>query len=155
MTETSNWLVHDHCKYDDALTQCEIAADMGEWKNATRLFNEFVDDLKLHMRLEDEVLYPFFIEELGDPEGEIGDLSEEHDELAQLLSDLAYIIKNSDFDHFLDSLEPLHKAMKKHNNHEEGVFKSMKSDALLTHREEVMNRLNALQNNEGRRTWGF
>lgn len=155
MSETSNWLVHDHQKYDEALEACEMAAEVGEWKNATRLFKEFVKDLKLHMRLEDEVLYPFFLKELGDPEGEISDLSEEHDDLVRLLRDLAYIIKTNDFDHFLDSIEPLHKAMIEHSMHEENVFRCMDNDSLLTHRDEILARLKSLQHNEGRRTWDF
>ena len=46
-----------------------MAADVGEWKNAKDLFQKFVADLKLHMQMEDEVLYPLFIEENGDPDG--------------------------------------------------------------------------------------
>ncbi len=45
MNDTSNWLVHDHHKYDVALENCETAADVGEWKNAKRLFQDFVSDL--------------------------------------------------------------------------------------------------------------
>jgi iron-sulfur cluster repair protein YtfE (RIC family) len=63
---SSNWLVHDHDKYDAVLNECEIAADVGEWKKAKHLFQDFVSDLKLHMQMEDEVLYPLFIEENGD-----------------------------------------------------------------------------------------
>lgn len=154
MNETSNWLVHDHRRYDEALDKCEMAAEVGEWKNATRLFKEFVNDLKLHMRLEDEVLYPFFVKELGDPQGDIVDLSEEHDDLVRLLRDLAYIIKTNNFDHFLDSIEPLHKAMIEHSKHEEDVFRCMGNDSLLTHRDEIMERLSSLQKNEGR-SWDF
>ena len=122
---SNNWLVHDHHKYDAALDECEMAADVGEWKNAKDLFQNFVSDLKLHMQMEDEVLYPLFIEENGDPDGVINHLSEEHDYLVHLVHDLAYIIKSNNFDHFLDCLEPLHKAMKQHNEHEEKVFLNM------------------------------
>ena len=155
MNETSNWLAHDHSKYDEALAECEMAAEVGEWKNATQLFHKFVDDLKIHMRLEDEVLFPFYVKELGDPEGNIIDLSEEHDELVRLLQDLAYIIKTGDFEHFLDSLAPLHKAMTEHSKHEEGIFLCMKDDALLMRRDEIMAHLNAMKKKEGRRFWGF
>ncbi len=155
MKETSNWLAHDHSKYDSALAECEMAAEVGEWKNAACLFNEFVDDLKIHMRLEDEVLFPFYVKEVGDPEGNIIDLSEEHDEIVRLLQDLDYIVKTGNFEHFLDSLEPLHKAMTDHSKHEESIFLCMENDALLMHRDEVMAHLKAMQKKEGRRFWGF
>ena len=155
MNEPSNWLVHDHRKYDVALDECETAADVGEWKNAKRLFNDFVADLKLHMQIEDEVLYPLFVEESGDPEGVIGHLSDEHDYLVRLVQDLAYIIRANDFDHFLDSLEPLHKAMNEHNEHEESVFLNMANQSILMRRDEIMQRLAAVENKKGSRNWDF
>jgi hemerythrin-like domain-containing protein len=155
VNDTSNWLVHDHHKYDVALDECETAADVGEWKNAKRLFQDFVTDLKLHMQMEDEVLYPLFIEENGDPDGIITHLSDEHDYLSRLVHDLAYIIKANDFDHFLDSLEPLHKAMNQHNEHEESVFLSMTNQSILMRRDEIMQRLAAVQNKKGSRNWDF
>lgn len=156
MNNTSNnWLVHDHHKYDAALDECEMAADVGEWKNAKHLFQNFVSDLKLHMQMEDEVLYPLFIAENGDPDGVINHLSEEHDYLVHLVHDLAYIIRSNDFDHFLDCLEPLHTAMKQHNEHEERVFLNMANQSILMRRDEIIERLNAVQNKPGRRIWDF
>ena len=155
MSDTANWMVHDHRKYDAVLDECEVVAGVGEWKTAIQLFNTFVDDLKLHMRMEDDVLYPVFQEEAGDPEGDIAALTEEHDDIVRLLSDLAYIIKSNDFDHFLESLVPLHKAMTHHNEHEEAVFQSMGSDSLLMRRAEIIDRLNEMQNKEGQRNWNF
>jgi len=153
MNITSNWLVHDHDKYDALLDECEVAAEVGEWKNAKRLFQEFVTDLKLHMQMEDEVLYPLFQEKNGDPEGIITHLSEEHDYLARLVHDLAYIINANDFDHFLDSLSPLHRAMKQHNEHEESVFLNMANQSILMRRDEIMERLHSVQNKQGGRRW--
>ena len=156
MNNTSNnWLVHDHHKYDAALDECEMAADVGEWKNAKDLFQNFVSDLKLHMQMEDEVLYPLFIEENGDPDGVINHLSEEHDYLVHLVHDLAYIIKSNDFDHFLDCLEPLHTAMKQHNEHEESVFLNMANQSILMRRDEIIERLNAVKKTSSGRIWDF
>ena len=155
MNDATNWLVHDHRRYEAALEACELAAAAGLWKDAIRAFDSFVDDLKLHMRLEDEVLYPFFVEEVGDPDDAIGILSEEHDDLARLLGDLTYVIKANDFDHFEDSLVPLREAMVQHNTHEEEIFRRMNDDVLLQRRDDVVNRLNALKSADGRRHWDF
>jgi len=152
---SNNWLVHDHRKYDDILDECEMAADVGEWKKAKDLFQTFLSELKLHMQMEDEVLYPLFTEENEDPDGIIAHLSEEHDYLQHLIQDLSYIIKANDFDHFLDSLEPLHKAMNVHNEHEEKVFLNMTNQSMLMQRDEIIERLNAVQNKPGGRSWDF
>jgi len=155
MSKTNNWLVHDHRKYEAALEECEMAAGAGDWKDAIRLFTGFVEELKLHMRMEDEVLYPAFIEEVSGAASAIADLSEEHDHIAQLLHDLAYVIKRNDMDHFEDSLIPLYRAMKSHNEHEEHVFLDMGNDALLMRRDEIMARLQSLESNTPHRSWDF
>ena len=155
MNGTSNWLVHDHRKYEAVLDECELAAGVGEWKKAKQLFHQFVEDLKLHMRMEDEVLYPFFKKEFGDPDGEIIELGHEHDNIVRLMHDLAYVIKTNDIDHFEESLKPLHKSMLEHNEHEEDVFLRMGSDSLLLRRDEILERLSAMQNKESKRIWDF
>jgi hemerythrin superfamily protein len=155
MSETSNWLVHDHRKYQAALEACEVAAGVREWKEATERFNAFVDDLRLHMRMEDEVLYPFFKEEVGDPEDEIGELSYEHDKLARLLRDVAIVIKHKDYDHLEECLKPLYDALLEHSTHEEAVFSRVSDHALLTRRDEILRRLEALQAGAQHRRWDF
>lgn len=94
-----------------------------------------------------------FIEENGDPDGVISLLSEEHDYLVRLVHDLSYIIKSNDFDHFLDSLEPLHAAMKQHSDNEEKVFLNMTNKSILMQHDEIMERLNAIPDHQGGRDW--
>ncbi len=154
MPDGTNWLVHDHRKYEAALEDCESAAGAGNWKEAVRLFYDFVEDLKLHMRMEDEVVYPVFREEVEDPDDELGELMDEHDDLARLLTDLATVIKNKNYDHFEVSLTPLYKAMVEHNEHEEQVLSRMGSDSLLTRRDEILQRLEELQPGAAR-VWEF
>lgn len=155
MSETTNWMVHDHRKFETALENCEIAAGAHEWKEAIRLFNDFTSDLKLHMRMEDEVLYPLLESEAGSSDEDLAELNDEHDRLVRLLNDLAYVIKNRDFDHFEESLEPLKQAMFEHNANEEAVFKRMGSTSLLERRDEILARLNAIGEAEGQRNWEF
>ncbi len=154
MKEPTNWLVHDHRKYEAALEECEMAAGAGDWKAAIRLFQEFVDDLKVHMRMEDEVLYPAFVESVDNSAEAVADLSDEHDRIAQLLHDLAHVIKRNDMDHFEDSLTPLYKAMTTHNEHEEQVLLGMGNDSLLMRKDEILARLKTLTTDQGR-VWDF
>ena len=155
MTNTDNWLVHDHRKYEAALQECEMAAGAGEWKEAVRLFKEFADDFKLHMRIEDEVLYPMFIETVADARDDIDSLSEDHDGIARLLHDLAYVIKQRDFDQFEDSLAPLYRAILEHDAYEEEVFSRMSDDTLLRRRDEALQRLHNLEPSQNQRVWEF
>lgn len=155
MSNESNWLVHDHRRYEQALDECIMAAEVDDWKDAVGLFKKFVEDIQLHMRMEDEVLYPLLDEESGDPEGEIALLSEEHDDLVRLIGDLIHVIKTKDFDHFEQSLVPLNKAMTLHNNHEEAVFLSLGSEGFLMRRDEILVRLEAVAPRSQRQDWDF
>lgn len=155
MNRDTNWLIHDHRKYDDMLENCEAAAEVADWKTAVKLFNTFVEELKLHMAMEDKVLYPLLEMESGDPNGDLSLLSDEHDDLVRLLGDLAYVIKTRNFDHFEESLRPLHKVMVQHNDHEEAVFQSLGTESLLLRREEIMARLDAVNPRSQQRDWDF
>jgi len=155
MSETLNWMVHDHRKYEAALDECELAAGVNDWKVAIRLFNDFVNDLKLHVRMEDEVLFPLLETEAGIPESVISDLNDEHDTLVRLLNDLAVVIRNKDSDHFEESLVPLKKAMIEHNAHEEAVIRKMGDSPLLAKREEILTRMSAVNTVKSQRKWGF
>lgn len=154
MNKPKNWLIHDHHKYDAELYNCELAADAGDWDNAKHLFDIFVADIKLHMQMEDEVLYPLFVEKNGDTGGVIAHLGEEHDHIANLVKNLASIIKDNDHEHFLSILELLHEALNTHNKREENVYKIMVDQSIFLRREEIMERIKTA-NRSGGRVWDF
>lgn len=153
LSDTPNWLVCDHCKHDEVLAECEAVAKEGRWGDALVLYRQFVEEIKLHMRMEDEVLYPFYKELDGDPKGEIARLSAEHDYICRLLHDLDSVIKQNNLDHFLTLLESLHEALNQHNDNEEYVFLMMADDSILIHRDKILERLDKIQVQAGKRVW--
>lgn len=156
MSDSPNWLVHDHRKYDEALQQCELAAGAGAWREAIAQYQTFLDDLKLHMQMEDDVIYPLLEALGGEAAEEAAALRDEHEALERLLQDLSSIIRTRDYDHFLDSLVPLHEAMRRHNAHEEEAFQRLGNEqALLTQRDAALARLRALEAERGKRVWDF
>lgn len=151
----NNWLVHDHQRYDNLLEDCVEAAEVLDWKAATALFNEFVAELKQHMLMEDEVLYPMLRAESGDPCGDIDLLTYEHEDILQLLGDLTTVVRRKDFEHFEAALRPLHKVLIQHNDHEEMVFLALGTESLLMRREEIEAKLEALAPLPIRKKWMF
>jgi len=55
MSNSDNWLVHEHSLYEGLLTWCQDAFEMEDWETVSRVFNELVTHLKRHMALEEEV----------------------------------------------------------------------------------------------------
>ena len=107
--------------------------------------------------LKQRKLDPLFEKKSADAEDAITELHEQHEDLVRLLTDLVYVIKNKNIDHFVESLIPLHKIMNEHNKYEEEVFRRLGNDELLMHRDEVMQQLAALQAKEGyhEKEWSF
>lgn len=132
-----DWLVHDHRRYDQALDRAEAAAEDGDWKEALNLFRELLEDLRHHMALEDEVVYPLLEKETGDPYGEIAGLREEHANLERLLESAVTVVRNRDIDQLLDSMRPLHRALADHSAWEEEVLRRLGGTALTCDRERV------------------
>lgn len=143
MADTENWLVHDHRRYEAALADSVAAAEAEQWKLAMERYEGLVDELRLHMRMEDDVIFPLLEEETGDPDGAIAELRDEHRDLVRLLRDLNFIVKTRNVDHLLESLVPLKAAMAYHNDHEEAVLSVLARPSLLRRREEVEKRLAA------------
>jgi len=149
----ANWLYHDHGEYEAMLEACRQAAEREDWKRAARLFDELVSRLRLHMRMEEEVVFPAYEEATGGPQAPTRALREEHDEIVRLLRDLATVLKTNDSDRFLESLAPLVRAMTRHHEKEEQIFLPMASELLLTHRDEILRRLESHDASHERREW--
>ena len=156
MNEDTNWLTHDHAEYEAILYDCQSAAEQEDWKTATRLFRELVSHIKLHMHMEEEVLYPAYEQTMNAPQGPTLALREEHDEIYRLLRDLSHVIKTNDSHLFLESLLPLEKVLFKHHEKEEEIFLPMASFVLLSQRDEIMRRLKVFDKDiPSKRAWDF
>ncbi len=68
MGEDENWLHHDHVAFEASLEDCREAVEAEDWTDAKRLFSELVSDLKLHMRIGEEALYPTYEQVMGTAE---------------------------------------------------------------------------------------
>lgn len=140
-----DWLVHDHRRYDEALARAQEAAEDGAWGEALLLFTDLLEALSLHMRLEDEVVYPALERETGDPEGELAELREEHRQLAHLMEGALTVARERDIDHLLDALVPLRRTLHEHARYEEEVLARLGGEALTRNREAVLAALASLE----------
>ncbi len=155
MNQGSNWLHHDHRRYEAVLEDCRVAAEREEWRAARRLFEEFLSHLKLHMRMEEEVVYPAYDQAEGGPQKATQAMRDEHEQIVRLLRDLSWILKTNDSEHFLESLVPLRHAMMEHHEHEEQVFLPMAERVLLDRREEILKKLEEFGEAHAGRRWDF
>ena len=142
MKQSETWLVHDHSLYEGLLARCQEAVEMEDWRNANQTFREMVTQLKQHMAIEDEVLYPAYEANTDAPQGPTAALREEHRRILHLVRDMERLLQTSDSELVLDSLAQLEWRMLKHHEKEEDIFLPMASHILYEKREEILNKLN-------------
>lgn len=155
MNENANWLHHDHVEYEAFLLDCQEAVEQEDWKTAKKLFKELVSRIKIHMLIEEEILYPAYEKAMNAPQGPTRALREEHDEIYRLLRDLSHVIKANNSDLFLESLLPLEKVMMKHHEKEEEIFLPMAGHVLFAQRDEIIRKLKEFDTETGGRRWEF
>ena len=153
MSGSDNWLVHEHSLYEDLLTRCQDAAEIEDWSSADLVFRELVTDLKRHMALEEEVLYPAYETAVEAPQGPTTALREEHDQIVRLVRDMLRVIKTRDSDYVLECLVHLEKQMIKHHEKEEDIFLPMATHILDARREEISQQLADFDISKSARKW--
>ncbi|HHH44935.1 MAG TPA: hemerythrin domain-containing protein [Gammaproteobacteria bacterium] len=153
MNGDDNWLIHEHSLYEDLLSQCTEAVEIEDWKTAGSLFKRLVTHLKRHMAIEDEVLYPAYEASAEAPQGPTGALREEHDRIAQLVTDMARVLETRDSDYVLECMAHLERQMIKHHEKEEDIFLPMASHILDARREEISQQLAEFNVSKIRRKW--
>ncbi len=153
MSNSDNWLVHEHSKYENLLSQCQDAVEMEDWGTVDRVFNELVTHLQRHMALEEEVLYPAYESTTHAPQGPTTALREEHSGLVRLIRDMARIIKTRDSEHVLESVVHLEYQMIKHHEKEEDIFLPMASYILNAGRDELVRKMAEFDMSKLRSKW--
>jgi hemerythrin-like domain-containing protein len=153
MNSTDNWLVHEHTLYEDLLSLCLEAVEVGDWGTVDRSFHELVTHLKRHMALEEEVLYPAYESAPNVPQGPTMALREEHTNIVGLIQDMARVIKTMNQEHVLECLVQLENLMVKHHEKEEDIFLPMAGHFLQASHDELLRKLEEFDASKIQRKW--
>ena len=153
MSNSDNWLVHEHSLYEGLLTWCQDAVEMEDWETVGRVFNELVTHLKRHMALEEEVLYPAYESAPHAPQGPTTALREEHTGIVRLVQDMARIITTRDSGHVLESLAHLEYQMIKHHEKEEDIFLPLASHILNDSQDKLLRKMSEFDVSTIQRKW--
>ncbi|MFN7945096.1 MAG: hemerythrin domain-containing protein [Blastocatellia bacterium] len=111
-------LKEDHQEAFRLIEELETADDeTGTDPTYTETFNKLNRALKMHTRVEEEVLYPA-MEEFNETRDLIRESYKEHDQVEQLLAQLSTLAPNEE--EFQDILAELRDAVEHHVDEEEG-----------------------------------
>ncbi len=131
----------DHQLCDESFTVAEAAVAKVNWDEAGQHFAEFMKSMTLHLRKEEEVLFPAFEAETGQSGGPTQVMRMEHEQMRSLFKEMEAAVARRDSDEYLGLSETLLTLMQQHNIKEEQVLYPMMDQALAGRREQLLARL--------------
>ncbi len=144
MTTINEFMTQDHRRCDEVFASAEAEVDQGNWEEAAKITNDFLDSMEAHFRMEEQVLFPALENKTGMTMGPTQVMRQEHDQMRVLFDQMRYALDSQDEDEFLGSSETLLITMQQHNMKEEGIVYPMSDEQLTEENAEVLEQMKAV-----------
>lgn len=144
MTTINEFMTQDHRRCDEVFASAEAEVDQGNWEEAAKITNGFLDSMEAHFRMEEQVLFPALENKTGMTMGPTQVMRQEHDQMRVLFDQMRYALDSQDEDEFLGSSETLLITMQQHNMKEEGIVYPMSDEQLTEENAQVLEQMKAV-----------
>jgi hemerythrin-like domain-containing protein len=141
MDTISSYMTSDHHRCDELFSQAEAAASGQDWAVIAADLQTFLDSMRQHFKMEEEVLFPAFEERTGMSMGPTQVMRMEHVQMRELFDAMADAVKQQDRDEFLGQAETLLVMMQQHNMKEEQILYRMADQVLSAEMEEMLQKM--------------
>jgi hemerythrin-like domain-containing protein len=141
METISQFLSSDHHRCDDLFATAEEATGSRDWEKVAGESGKFLDSMRHHFAMEEEVLFPAIEERTGMSMGPTQVMRMEHQQMRQLFDAMAQAVENRDQDDFLGQTDTLLVLMQQHNLKEEQILYRMADEVLSGDAAQVIGRL--------------
>lgn len=140
--ELSEYFTLDHQSCDSQWGDVERAVETGDATEVTRSWQRFEANLRQHLAMEEQVLFPAFERKTGmTGGGPTFVMRSEHDQMRGLLAQMAEAAARGDHDELLDQGDTLLMLIQQHNQKEEAMLYPMAERALASDWAELRARL--------------
>jgi hemerythrin-like domain-containing protein len=130
-TTLSEYFTLDHRSCDSQWTEVENAVEQGDTDAAMRLWRRFDANLRQHLEMEEQILFPAFEQQTGmTGGGPTFVMRSEHEQMRGLLGQMAEAAARGDSQELLDQGDTLLMLIAQHNQKEEGMLYPMAEQAL-------------------------
>ncbi len=141
MGDVAGYMTHEHRECDELFAKAEAAVDAGDWAGADEQFTAFDSLTRLHLRREEEVLFPAFEARTGMTTGPTAMMRMEHNQIRALLVSMTAALTDRDAETFLGEAETLMILTQQHNMKEEQILYPMTDRTLATDAPDVVDRM--------------
>jgi len=132
MASIQDFLGADHSRCDTLFAEAEGAISGGDWPRGAELARDFLDGMRHHFAMEEEVLFPDFEETTGMTSGPTAVMRMEHEQMRRLFEEMDEEIASRNSAGFLGAGDTLLLMMQQHNAKEEQILYPMADRALGT-----------------------
>jgi hemerythrin-like domain-containing protein len=140
MPSIAEFMTNHHKACDDDFAVAEEAALSGDWDEAQNAFNVFRDDMARHFLMEEKQLFPAIVD-AGGPGGPVQMMLMEHEQMNDLLSQLARALTKRDAQSYAGISETLLIVMQQHNHKEEQILYPIADRVLANESAAVLERM--------------
>jgi hemerythrin-like domain-containing protein len=141
MDTISSYMTSDHHRCDELFSQAESAASGQDWGAIAAGLQVFLDSMRQHFKMEEEVLFPAFEERTGMSMGPTQVMRMEHVQMRELFDAMSDAVKQQDRDEFLGQAETLLVMMQQHNMKEEQILYRMADQMLSAEMDDVLQKM--------------
>ena len=141
MSTISQFLAPDHHRCDSLFALAEESAASGEWEKTADNFASFRKALAHHFAMEEQVMFPAFEEHTGMTAGPTQVMRMEHQQMRELLGQMAEAAQKRDKEEFLGLSDTLLLIMQQHNVKEEQMLYRMADQALAGATDDLVRRM--------------
>lgn len=140
MPSIAEFMTAHHKACDDDFALAEEAALAGDWGEAQSTFDIFHDDMARHFLMEEKELFPAIVE-AGGPAGPVQVMLMEHEQMNDLLAQLAEALAAHDAQRYAGLSETLLIVMQQHNLKEEQILYPIADRVLANRSAAVLQRM--------------
>ncbi|MCW8963436.1 MAG: hemerythrin domain-containing protein [Gammaproteobacteria bacterium] len=141
METITHTMQHDHRRCDDLFVSAEELIANKQWDEGGNTFRNFQNALEHHFRMEEQVLFPEFEKQSGSTAGPTQVMRSEHEQMRELVSDMAAAVELQNQDDYLGLSETLLIMMQQHNAKEENILYPMTDQVLAPQLPDLLGRL--------------
>lgn len=130
MSQISQYMTQDHRACDEQFASAEEAVNSQDWDAAAAQFEVFQKAMERHLGIEEDMLFPEFEQATGNTMGPTRIMRMEHEQMRDLIRQMAAALHAQDADTYLGLSETLLIMMQQHNVKEEQILYPMTDQAL-------------------------
>lgn len=123
-------LTDDHRRCDSLLAAAETATTGNDWDAIVHEAEVFREAMERHFEFEEQRLFPQLEARVPMAAGPTGVMRMEHQQMRQLMAELANAARMQDKGACIGALETLHMVAQQHNAKEEAILYPMADEAL-------------------------